>query len=103
MIVETAYPWTTGSNDSYNNVFGSQPALSGYPFTMQGQEDMMKALTQEVIDGGGIGIIYWEPAWISSQMKDLWGTGSSWENATFFDFNGNVIQGIGYMKYGYTE
>jgi arabinogalactan endo-1,4-beta-galactosidase len=34
-------------------------------------------------------------------MKDLWGTGSSWENNTFFDFDGNAIEGIDFMKYGY--
>jgi arabinogalactan endo-1,4-beta-galactosidase len=56
-----------------------------------------------MIDGGGVGVIYWEPAWISSSMKDLWGTGSSWENNTFFDFDGNTIEGIQYMKYTYSK
>jgi arabinogalactan endo-1,4-beta-galactosidase len=101
MILETAYPWTISGNDSYNNSFGSQNSVTGYPFSIAGQFEMMKAITQEIKDGGGSGIIYWEPAWISSQMKDLWGTGSSWENATFFDFSGNTIQGIDYMKHTY--
>ena len=101
MILETAYPWTSGGKDSYNNSFGSQSPIAGYPFSTQGQSDMMKLITQKLIDGGGTGIIYWEPAWISSQMKDLWGTGSSWENATFFDFDGNVIAGMDFMKYAY--
>lgn len=101
MILETAYPWINTGKDSYNNSFGSQTPVSGYPFSVTGQYEMLKAITQEIKDGGGNGIIYWEPAWISSQMKDLWGTGSSWENATFFDFNGNAIQGIDYMKYVY--
>ena len=35
--------------------------------------------------GGGAGIIYWEPAWISSKAKTPWGDGSHWDNATFFD------------------
>jgi arabinogalactan endo-1,4-beta-galactosidase len=34
-------------------------------------------------------------------MKDLWGTGSSWENNTFFDFDGNVHHGIDYMTFDY--
>lgn len=101
MILETAYPWTADGNDSYGNLFGSQTPISGYPFSQAGQLSFMKALTQEVIDGGGYGIIYWEPAWITSSMKDLWGTGSSWENATFFDFSGNVISGIDYMAHKY--
>lgn len=101
IILETAYPWTTEGNDDYNNLFGGDAPISGYPYTPEGQLDIMRAMTQEVIDGGGIGIIYWEPAWISSDMKDLWGTGSSWENNAFFDFDGNVIEGIGFMNYNY--
>ena len=61
----------------------------------------MKDLTQQVIDGGGSGIMYWEPAWITSSLKDEWGTGSSWENNAFFDFNGNVLPGIDFMNYPY--
>jgi arabinogalactan endo-1,4-beta-galactosidase len=101
MILETAYPWTSGSNDAYTNLFGSQTPIAGYPFTVQGQLDLLKTLTQKIKDGGGIGIVYWEPAWISSSMKDLYGTGSAWENVTLFDFNGAVLPNIDYMKYSY--
>jgi arabinogalactan endo-1,4-beta-galactosidase len=101
MILETAYPWTTESDDAYNNHFGDTSPLSGYPFTQDGQYDFMKTLTAEIKEGGGVGVIYWEPAWISADMKDLWGTGSSWENSTFFDFEGNVIKGIDYMNFEY--
>lgn len=101
MILETAYPWTTAGNDSYTNLFGGQTALSGYPYTNAGQLALMKALTQEVIDGGGIGLIYWEPAWITSDMKDLWGTGSAWENNTFFDYSGELNSGIQFMTHTY--
>jgi arabinogalactan endo-1,4-beta-galactosidase len=101
IILETAYPWTTAGSDGYANLFGSQPPVTGFPYTQQGQFDMMKAITQEIIDGGGIGIVYWEPAWISADIRDLWNAGSSWENCTFFDFNGNVIKGMDYMKSAY--
>jgi arabinogalactan endo-1,4-beta-galactosidase len=103
MILEAAYPWTTASDDGYNNQFGSQTPISGYPFTQQGQLDLMTKITQEVVDGGGAGVIYWEPAWISSDLKDLWGQGSSWENTTFFDFDGNVVQGMTYMTSNYKK
>jgi arabinogalactan endo-1,4-beta-galactosidase len=98
MILETAYPWTLEGSDSYNNQFGSQQALQGYPFTPEGQYDFMKKLAREVGDGGGLGVIYWEPAWISSPVKDLWGTGSSWENCAYFDFEGNALKVFDYMK-----
>lgn len=70
MLMETAYPWTTGTNDNYNNLLGGQNAISGYPYSQQGQLDIMKVMTQEMKDGKGYGIIYWEPDWISSDMKD---------------------------------
>lgn len=103
MILETAYPWTNTGDDSYSNLFGAQTPVSGYPYTAQGQRAMMENITQEMIDGGGIGLVYWEPAWITSSMQDLWNTGSSWENCTFFDFDGNVNQGIGFMKHDYVR
>lgn len=101
MILETAYPWTTEANDEYSNLFGDQMPLNGFPFTEKGQHDLLVKIVQEVRDGGGLGVIYWEPAWISSEMKDLWGRGSSWENCTFFDFGGNTHQGIDFMNYAY--
>jgi arabinogalactan endo-1,4-beta-galactosidase len=101
MILETAYPWTTDGKDAYDNIFSSQNPIAGYPYSPQGQLDMMKTLTQELKSGGGYGIIYWEPAWISSDMKDLWGTGSSWENSALFDFDGNTLEGFDYMDTEY--
>lgn len=103
MILETAYPWTPAGYDSYNNIFGSQTPVTGYPFSQQGQLDMMKKITQEVIDGGGVGLVYWEPAWITSPLRDYWNTGSAWENCTFFDFEGNVLPAIDYMTESYQQ
>jgi len=34
-------------------------------------------------------------------MKDLWGTGSIWENATMFDFEGNTLPSINYLNASY--
>ncbi len=101
MIYETAYPWTTEYADNYPNAFGNQPPLRGFPFTVNGQYNLMVSLCQKVINGGGSGVIYWEPAWITSRMKDLWGSGSIWENATFFDFEGNTLPSINYLNANY--
>jgi len=101
MILETAYPWTANYFDSYNNQFGSQTPLTGYAFTKEGQAKFLIDLTQKMITAGGSGVMYWEPDWISSQMKDQWGTGSSMENCAFFDFNGNTLSSIDYMRYLY--
>ncbi|MDX1637057.1 MAG: glycosyl hydrolase 53 family protein [Balneolaceae bacterium] len=101
MIMETAYAWTLNNADQYGNILGNESLLEPYSATPAGQRQFMTDLTSKVIAGGGTGIFYWEPAWISSGMKDLWGEGSSWENSTFFDFDGNLHEGIDYMTYPY--
>lgn len=101
MIVEAAYPWTMDHADSYTNIFGQDALVSGYPATKEGQRDFMIDLAKEIMDGGGAGLMYWEPAWITSNLKTQWGTGSAWENNTLFDFEGNVHTGIDFMKYEY--
>ena len=104
IIVETAYPWTLDGADPSNNILGANSLEDGFPATPDGQSNYMKALTQAIHTGGGHGIVYWEPAWISTGCSTRWGQGSHWENATFFDFhNGNeVLPGIDYMRQMYT-
>ncbi len=101
MIVETAYPWTGGNADAYGNIFGPGDTVAGYPATVNGQFAYFRDLTQAVIRGGGTGLMYWEPAWITSGMKDKWGTGSSWDNCTLFDFTGSALPSARYMKAEY--
>ena len=101
MIVETAYPWTNQSADSYTNVTSGNNPWNGYPVSKESQYNYIKDLTQQVISAGGVGVMYWEPAWITSSMKDKWGTGSSWENNAMFDFQGNALPAMDYMNYAY--
>lgn len=101
MIMETAYPWTTGDADNYSDTFNSSRLAPGFSASVEGQYNYLLALTQKIIDGGGKGIFYWEPAWITSNLKTQWGTGSSWDNHTLFNFNGEVIKGMNYMTFQY--
>ncbi|MEZ4917716.1 MAG: glycosyl hydrolase 53 family protein [Saprospiraceae bacterium] len=101
MLVEAGYPWTGGHADNYPNLVSDADAVAGYPLTPQDQFRYMKDLTQAVIDGGGSGVQVWEPAWITSNLSDLWGTGSAWENMTFFDFEGETLPGIDFMRVPY--
>lgn len=101
IIVETAYPWTGNNADTYTNIISAADMAKGYEISPEGQFRYMKDLTQTVIRGGGTGIMYWEPAWITSKLNDGWGIGSSWENNAFFDFNGNVLPVIDHMAYPY--
>ncbi|MFW6205759.1 MAG: glycoside hydrolase family 53 protein [Gemmatimonadota bacterium] len=101
MVMETAYSWTLQNADGYGNIFGPDSVVEGYPATPAGQRQYMVDLVQQVIDGGGSGVFYWEPAWITSDMKDLWGTGSSWENNALFDFQGAVHEGMRFYAHPY--
>lgn len=89
MIVETSYPYTLENVDKANNILNENALLSQYPATPEGQRNYMIDLTQITLDAGGSGVIYWEPAWISSSCKTMWGDGSHWDNATFFDASNN--------------
>jgi len=102
MVTETAYPWSIQNCDSYNNIIQTGKINgSRFPATQEGQLDYLKKLTQEIVDGGGNGIMYWEPAWMTSSVRDLWGTGSAWDCNTLFDCDGNVIKGMQFMTYKY--
>jgi len=93
MVVETAYQWTNSSRDG--KVYNKQTELNGYPVSAQGQYQYLKAFSQVIIDGGGSGIIYWEPAWIKSSLS--WGL----ETQSMFDFDGNALPSLNYMDFNY--
>lgn len=84
LVVETAYPFTSEGEDAAPNLLGPDTLIPGYPATPAGQRNYLIDLTQTVVDHGGVGVVYWEPAWISTPCKTRWGTGSNWENAAWF-------------------
>jgi arabinogalactan endo-1,4-beta-galactosidase len=93
IVVETAYPWTLGRNDTIGNIVGdSSQLLPEYPATPSGQQAYIRDLVltvRNVYGGRGVGVFYWEPDWISAVD---WG--SAWENLALFDFNGNLLPAI---------
>src|SRR5690606_4989184 len=40
-------------------------------------------------------------AWVSTPCSTLWGEGSHYENASFFDFNNNLNAGAEFLGYDY--
>lgn len=98
MVVETAYPWTSQNADTYTNIIAGDVGASGYGVSKEEQLRYMKDLVQQVKAAGGSGVQYWEPAWITSKLRDRWGTGSSWENCALFDFSGNVLPGMDFGR-----
>lgn len=83
MVAETAWAWTdTKDGDGHNNTF-SAPANSDYSVSVQGQANVIRDVVQAVVDienQAGIGVFYWEPAWIPVQYV--------------YDEDGNYIKSI---------
>lgn len=101
LVVETAYPFTTEGADSSPNLLGVDSLIAGYPATPEGQKKYLTDLTQLVYANGGVGVVYWEPAWLSTRCRTRWGVGSNWENAALFDFGGRALEGVDWLKTPY--
>jgi arabinogalactan endo-1,4-beta-galactosidase len=102
LIVETGYIWTWESNDDAGNII-NEVHPDYRPPSPEVQKQWLIDMTQEVMNAGCMGVIYWEPAWVSSPCWTQWGRGSHQEHATFFDFDNNLLQngGIGWMTHEY--
>jgi len=90
LIAETAYPWTFEWHDFRNNIVSDpDDLLPGYPASVEGQADFLRSLiciVRNIPGGRGLGVLYWAPEYISVDP-----IGSSWENNTLFDFEGNAL------------
>lgn len=68
MVAETSWPTTWDDGDGHGN---SAPKTSGqdldYNISVQGQADEVRDVVAAVASvSGGIGVFYWEPAWLSA-------------------------------------
>ena len=94
MIVETAYPYSMNWADWTNNIWGSEDQLiSGYTATPEGQAAFFAKLKEIMINvpnKKGLGICYWAPDWVAFKGTEAT-DGSTWENATTFDFSGRAL------------
>jgi hypothetical protein len=45
----------------------------------------------------------WEPALNTTSCSTQWGQGSHYENAAFFDFSNELLAGIDYLSYDYSQ
>ncbi len=93
VTVEVSYPFTLrDAGDQAPNLLGEDSLHRGYPATPRGQKNFMNDVVAMTLRAGGVGVVYWEPAWVSTRCATRWGTGSHWENATLFDFGkGNEL------------
>ena len=106
MVAETSWVRTLEEGDGQPNVIREAPA--GYPVSVQGQATAVRDVIQAVADvpgGKGIGVYYWEPAWLPVGPPDqlagnelLWDRdGSGWATsfAAEYDPTGDVAANHG--------
>lgn len=98
MVVETAYPFTLEDIDAANNILNSDAAVTGIPISPEGQLYFLEDLKIQIQDAGGEGLIYWEPAWVSTPCFTLWAQGSHWDNATLFDHTNTANIGMNFYN-----
>lgn len=67
MVAETSYAYTLDDSDGHGNTIGegSSKGNATEPFTVQGQATAIRNLIEAVNKAGGLGVFYWEPAWIT--------------------------------------
>jgi arabinogalactan endo-1,4-beta-galactosidase len=125
MVAETAYPYTDDDGDLFGNAVDStsSDAELRYDISVEGQAQCLTDVFQAVADVGnkGIGVFYWEPAWIGveslswedestlwSKYGSGWATsyageydstatatgGSSYDNQALFDFSGKPLDSL---------
>ena len=74
MVAETQYAYTMEDGDGHSNTVSESATGQDYDYdiSIQGQADEMSAVMQAVVNVGdaGIGVFYWEPAWIPVQVYD---------------------------------
>ena len=66
MVAETSYTYTQDDTDFHPNTIGEDGGYEKpFPFTVQGQANVVADVIRAVNDIGGLGVFYWEGAWIS--------------------------------------
>lgn len=131
MVTEVSYCYTTADGDGWgNSVSGGAGSDLPYPVSVQGQADCIRNVVNAVAACGdaGVGVFYWEPAWIPvpgdtyEERQALWEAngsgwassysgsydpedagryygGSSWDNQALFDFEGHPLASLSVFRY----
>ncbi len=131
MVAEVSYAYTYENGDDFGNTVSEESYLAKpYPITVQGQANAVRDCIEAVVNVGeaGIGVFYWEPAWIpvpGNSYEDRfpiwekygsgWASsyaasydpddagvyygGSSWDNQALFDFTGKPLPSLQVFKY----
>lgn len=114
LVAETSIGYTTDTLGCKGIVFSEeQEKATGYPATEEGQEAFLRdlyAAVRDVKGKKGIGVFYWEPAWLpipectwanesgSLYMKDKVEAGNAMANQALFDAAGNANSALLNLK-----
>ena len=82
MVAETSYAFTVEDSDFYGNtISGDASVTKNYPYTVQGQANLVRDVVDTVVNEttNGIGVFYWEGTWISSGGSDYESNKALWE------------------------
>ncbi|MBQ4581506.1 MAG: glycosyl hydrolase 53 family protein [Clostridia bacterium] len=128
MVAETSYAYTIEDGDFSGNTIGEGGAyVKSYPFTVQGQVNHVADVIEAMQEIGGIGVFYWEGAWVpvpggsweaNSALWEKYGAGwassyaaeydpndagkyyggSACDNQCLFDFSGKALESLQVFK-----
>ncbi len=82
MVAETSYAYTAENTDMYGNTIGDGGGIvKDYPFTLQGQANLVRNVIDTVVNKttNGIGVFYWEGTWISVGNESYENNLALWE------------------------
>ena len=82
MVAETSYAFTAENTDFYGNTIGEGGGIvKDYPFTLQGQANLVRNVIDTVVNKttNGIGVFYWEGTWISVGGESYEDNLAKWE------------------------
>lgn len=83
MVAEMAYPYTDSDGDNQGNVVTSSSSGCDmrYPVSVEGQAQCIRDVFQAVANTGkwGIGVFYWEPAWLGVPGDGYYAQKAVWE------------------------
>ena len=67
MVAETSYAYTSQDTDFFGNTISDGGTITkNYPFTVQGQANLVRDVVDTIVHTtNGIGVFYWEGAWIT--------------------------------------
>ena len=105
MVVETSYIYTSQDTDGKTN--GISTPVDNYAVSPQGQASVVRDIIDAVNSVGGLGVCYWEPAWITvgditglegaeladqlEKNSEIWETyGSGWASSHAIGYDPNV-------------